>query len=147
MKNSIFTAILITFVGFMGVAQNSTKLVNDQNPNYQISLDKYLAAGELSNQTLTQGTTAQDTYTAIDPMEEKRKRQELRRFFRSQRPLWRHQERLERAKNPSFFNDGRNRNFNFRNGFNNRNRFNFRNGFNRRNNGWFNNRSFFNFGF
>jgi hypothetical protein len=147
MKNYIFSATLIIFVGFIGLAQNSTELVNDQNPNYQTSLNKYLAAGELSNQTLTQGTTAQDTYTAIDPMEERRKRQELRRFFRSQRPLWRHQERLERAKNPSFFNGRRNPNFNFRNGFNNRNRFNSRNGFNSRNNGWFNNRSFFNFDF
>ena len=96
MKIKNFTIILCTLLSFMGIAQNSIELGTDQNPNYKISLDKYVAASKDISQTLTQGTTSQETYVAIDPMEEKRKRKELRKYFRSQRPLWRHQERLER---------------------------------------------------
>ena len=131
MKIQNFTIILCTLLSFMGIAQNSIELGTDQNPNYKISLDKYVAASKDISQTLTQGTTSQETYVAIDPMEEKRKRKELRKYFRSQRPLWRHQERLERAKSPSFFR-GRNRSFNTRYG---------NNFFNR---SWFNNHSLLN---
>jgi len=113
MKSNIFTIILITFIGFTATAQVSGTLVANQNPNYQISQDKYIAINEVSDLTLTQGTTAQETYTAIDPMEEKRKRQELRKHYRSQRPLWRHQERMERAKNTTYYSR-RYRNFNNR---------------------------------
>ncbi len=120
MKNKILTTILITLVGFIGMAQNSVELIANQNPNYQTSLDKYITANNVSNETLTQGTTVQETYTAIDYMEEKRKRKELRKYFRSQRPLWRHQERLERAKTPSYYN-GTHRNYRSNyNNFNNR---------------------------
>ena len=48
---------------------------------YKISLDKYVAASKDISQTLTQGTTSQETYVAIDPMEEKRKRKELRKYL------------------------------------------------------------------
>ena len=131
MKTKFFTISLIILVSLIGIAQNSVELEADQNPNYKISLDKYIAASKEISQTLTQGTTSQETYTAIDPMEEKRKRKELRKYFRSQRPLWRHQERLERAKNPSYFR-GRNSSFNTRYGYNNFN------------SGWFNNHSLLN---
>tara|TARA_B110000093_G_C12841035_1_gene355248 strand:+ start:260 stop:676 length:417 start_codon:yes stop_codon:yes gene_type:complete len=130
MKSKILTAILITFVGFIGVAQNSVALVADQNPNYQTSLNKYMVASKVTHQTLTQGTTTQETYTPIDPMEEKRKRKELKKHYKSQRPLWRHQERMESAKNPSYYNRGY-RNYNTRNNYNNR---------------WFNSQSLLNLG-
>ena len=80
MKNNILTIALITLLSFIGIAQNSTDLVADQNPNYHISLDKYMTENKVSDLTLLQGTTAQETYTAIDPMEEKRKRKALRRY-------------------------------------------------------------------
>ena len=35
----------------------------------------------------------------IDPLEEKRQLRSLKRKYRANRALWRHQERLERAKN------------------------------------------------
>ena len=132
MKNKIFTVLLMILVGFTGTAQNATALVTDQNPNYQISLDKYMTENKVSDLTLLQGTTAQETYTAIDPMEEKRKRKALRRYYRSLRPLWRHQERLERAKNPYYINR-RYRNYNNRN-------------YNNRNNRWLNSQSLLNLG-
>jgi len=133
MKNKIFILLFLTSVGFTGIAQNSTDLVADQNPNYQISLDKYMSENNASDLTLLQGTTAQETYTAIDPMEEKRKRKALRRYYRSLRPLWRHQERLERAKNP-YYSNRRYRNYNNRN-YNHYN-----------NNRWLNSQSLLNLG-
>lgn len=105
MKTKLITTVLIAFVGFVAMAQNSIALVSDQNSNYQTSLNKYVTINTVNKTNLLQGTTAQETYTAIDPMEEKRKRKELRKYFRSQRPLWRHQERLERAKNPVNYNN------------------------------------------
>ena len=81
MKIKNFTIILCTLLSFMGIAQNSIELGTDQNPNYKISLDKYVAASKDISQTLTQGTTSQETYVAIDPMEEKRKRKELRNYY------------------------------------------------------------------
>ena len=132
MKNNILTIALITLLSFIGIAQNSTDLVADQNPNYHISLDKYMTENKVSDLTLLQGTTAQETYTAIDPMEEKRKRKALRRYYRSLHPLWRHQERLERAKNPYYINR-RYRNYNNRN-------------YNNRNNRWLNSQSLLNLG-
>ncbi|PQJ72900.1 hypothetical protein [Polaribacter butkevichii] len=134
MKTKILTVVLITFVGFIGMAQQSVALLADQNPNYQTSLQKYTAANEVNSITLLQGTTVQETYTAIDPMEAKRQRKELRKYFRSQRPLWRHQERLERAKNPAtYYHSGYN-------GFSNNYRYN------RFNNGYLNSNSLLNLG-
>jgi len=104
MKNTIYTAILFSLVSFIGTAQDNEALVPDQNPNYKVSLDKYTTANSVDNLTLKQGTTVQDTYKAIDPMEAKRERKELRQYYRSQKPLWRQEVRLERAKNTSYYN-------------------------------------------
>ncbi|MCL5127734.1 MULTISPECIES: hypothetical protein [unclassified Algibacter] len=112
MKNKLLATVLIGFIGSVGIAQNSVELVANQNPNYQISLDKYVTANTFNNATLLQGTTLQETYIAIDPMERKRENKELRAYFRSQRPLWRHQERLERAKNTAYYNYDNYRNYN-----------------------------------
>ena len=55
---------------------------------------------------LAQGTTEQDTYKAIDPLEEKRELRSIKRKHRAQRALWRHQERMERAKHGGYYNRG-----------------------------------------
>lgn len=99
MKKAIFTIITLGLFS-LGFSQNTT-LVEDQNPNYMQSQDKYMAAAE--THTTLQGTTAQETYKAIDPLEEKRELRALRRSYRAQRPLWRHQRRLERIKNTQYF--------------------------------------------
>ena len=75
-------------------------LVTNQNPNYKVSYDKYVASSE--QYTDQQGTTVQETYVAIDPIEEKRNRKKIRKDYRAQRSLWRHQERMERAKNTRY---------------------------------------------
>jgi len=123
-----FTLIAVSFS-----IQSQEVLEADQNPNYRISQAKYTDSIQ-KVYTQLQGTTAQETYKAIDPLEEKRELKALRRQYRAQRPLWRHQRRLERIKNTQYFrNDGYYgyNNYGFRyNNFSNRYR-----GFGR-NNGW-----------
>ncbi|AXT61520.1 hypothetical protein D1816_14545 [Aquimarina sp. AD10] len=93
MKNIII--ILVVFFGYQGMlkAQESKDLLGLQNPNYEVSLKKYDSIR--SSYTLQQGTTLQETYTARDPIEEKRER-------RAQRRLRRHERALARAQNPTY---------------------------------------------
>lgn len=95
MKKTAFLFILL--LSFLGNAQETVKTVADQNTNHLKVAQKYLKNS--SSITSLQGTTLQSTYKAIDPMEEKRERKKIRKDYRSQRFLWRHQERMERAKN------------------------------------------------
>ena len=96
MKYILFISALL--IGFASNAQDT--LAPDQNPNYKKSLARYDST--FTEYTLLQGTTFQDTYEAIDPMEQRRKLREMRREFRAKRPLWRHQRRMERARNPGW---------------------------------------------
>lgn len=93
MKNIII--ILVVFFGYQGMlkAQESKDLLGLQNPNYEVSLKKYDSIR--SSYTLQQGTTLQETYTARDPIEEKRER-------RAQRRLRRHERALARAQNQTY---------------------------------------------
>lgn len=100
MKEIIYlSALLFIIPTLYGQEQ---QLINNQNPNYQISLEKYTANTQEYN--TTQGTTTQNTYKAIDPLEEKRELKSIKRKYKAQRRLWRHQERLERAKNTTTYN-------------------------------------------
>lgn len=95
--------ILIIFIIVMGsalYAQESTYLEADQNPNAQAAYEKYAKIAD--DYILKQGTTSQETYVAIDPMEEKRIRRKIHKDHRAMRSLWRHEERLERAKNTQY---------------------------------------------
>jgi|GEM_PF-462356 len=140
MKNIILYITIFT-AGFSVFAQqDNLALEADQNPNYEISQNKYTDSIQKSH-TLLQGTTLQDTYRAIDPLEEKRELKSLRRQHRAQRPYWRHQRRLERIRNTQYFENntwgwGNNLNNNFYSGFNNfhNRRFNnfYKRGFNTR---------------
>jgi len=115
MKISIVT--LFSFLSFCVVsAQNFQELEEDQNPNYKIVMAKYKEYPE--ELTLLEGTTAQETYKAIDPLEEKRELQSQRRQFRAQRPYWRHQRRMERIKNTRYY-ENNNRFFDY--GYHNNN--------------------------
>ncbi len=75
--------------------------IDDQNPNHKISYEKYVVQSE--KYTAKQGTTEDQTYVAIDPMEEKRVRKNIHKNHRAMRYLWRHEERLERAKNTRYY--------------------------------------------
>ncbi|MGY5354645.1 hypothetical protein [Wenyingzhuangia sp. IMCC45467] len=97
MKNLTFIFISIMFVGVLNA---QTNIVSDQNPNAKAAYEKYAVVA--NDYILKQGTTSQQTYVAIDPMEEKRIRKNIRKDYRAMRPLWRHQERMERAKHTSY---------------------------------------------
>ncbi len=126
-----FLLSLSLFAFNLAVAQMDDTLVADQNPNYRRSLAKYDSIA--SNYTSKQGTTVQDTYVAIDPMEHKRKMQELRREYRAQRPLWRQERRMARINNTQYVDYGFNNwNTGWNTGWNN----GWNNGFGRNNRGW-----------
>jgi hypothetical protein len=77
-----------------GVAQ--TDLAPDQNPNYAVSRDKYMKMADSIN--AWHGTTAQETYRAIDYLEDKREAREQRRAFRQEL-------RMERARRGYYYYD------------------------------------------
>lgn len=98
MKNLLF--ILAVFIQSMVLNAQ----VQDQNPNYLKSQERYMATSE--QYTALQGTTAQETYKAIDRLEEKRELKSIRRQLRAQRPAWRQERRLERIKNRPYYYSG-----------------------------------------
>jgi len=88
---------LILLVGVMFSVIGYSQTDADQNPNHKAVYEKYMESA--NSYVIKQGTTAQDTYVAIDPMEEKRIRKKIHKDHRAMRSLWKHEERLERAKN------------------------------------------------
>lgn len=98
MKNILIIFMLV--ISSTLYAQENNKIEADQNPNAQKAYEKYAKIAD--SYISKQGTTAQDTYVAIDPMEEKRIRKKIRKDQRAMRSLWRHEERLERAKNTQY---------------------------------------------
>jgi hypothetical protein len=69
---------LITLLAFGALGSSLAQTLEaDQNPNYQISLDKYLAKSDELTSTLS--TTIQDTYEAYDWREAKEAKKQLRR--------------------------------------------------------------------
>jgi len=102
MKSMIILTFLLVFTSFGYGQQN--KILPDQNPRFHISLDRYL--NEKNTYVLLQGTTLQETYKAIDPLEDKREQRAFRRKLKNFRPLWRHQRRIERIRNSRYYNFG-----------------------------------------
>ncbi|ANW95143.1 hypothetical protein AXE80_02060 [Wenyingzhuangia fucanilytica] len=98
MKNILIVFILVMSSALY--AQENAHLETDQNKNAQAAYEKYAKIAD--EYTLQQGTTAQETYVAIDPMEEKRIRKKIHKDHRAMRSLWRHEERMERAKNTQY---------------------------------------------
>lgn len=98
-----------------GQATYAQDLAPDQNPNYRVSMVKYMAVKDSLTGTLS--TTVQDTYKAYDWYEAKMER-------KAQKKQWRHEERMARAKY------GRNY-YSYDNGY-------YGNYYNRYNSGWSN---------
>ena len=96
MKNLLFILAIVLQSTLLSAQEYN------QNPNYKESQQKYMASAE--QYTSLQGTTVQETYKAIDRLEEKRELKAQRRALRAQRPIWRQERRLERIKNrPNFY--------------------------------------------
>lgn len=91
--------LLSMLVSGLGYSQ----AVANQNPNHQEAYQKYVSTA--NDYIAKQGTTTQDTYVAIDPIEEKRIRKKTRKDHRAMRSLWRHEERIERAKNTRYYSN------------------------------------------
>ena len=89
MKKVILSAITLVAILFSGTAIAQTSLASDQNPNYLVSQQKYMKMADSIN--TWHSTTPQETYRAIDYLEDKRIAREERRQFR--REL-----RMERAR-------------------------------------------------
>jgi hypothetical protein len=95
-RNILYYSFLLTMLltGFTGMAQNT--LVQDQNPRYQESRDKYMSMSDSIN--TWHSTTYQDTYKAIDFLVDRREARAERRNFRREI-------RLARAQNYRYYDD------------------------------------------
>jgi hypothetical protein len=102
-KNILLAFSLLMLFAFSGTAQNS--LASDQNPNYMVSQARYMKMADSIN--AWHSTTPQETYKAIDYLEDKRE-------ARADRKAWRHELRMERARYGGWYNDGYN---NYNNGY------------------------------
>ncbi|WP_131248833.1 hypothetical protein [Aquimarina atlantica] len=102
MRN-IFSVFVFVMIGCIGYSQEA-QLEEDQNPNYKEAMNRFLKNSQ--EYTIQQGTTVQETYKAIDPLEEKRELRSLRRQYRSQRAYWRHERRLKRIENTRYYDYG-----------------------------------------
>lgn len=90
MKISIHRSLLtLAVMLFAGAVMAQTTLAPDQNPDFAISRAKYMKTADSIN--TWQGTTAQETYKAIDYLADKAEARANRRAFRQQL-------RLERAR-------------------------------------------------
>ncbi|MGL5275636.1 hypothetical protein [Myroides sp.] len=74
---------------FFNQTTYAQELAPDQNPNYRVSMVKYMAVKD--SLTSTMSTTVQDTYKAYDWYEAKLER-------KAQKKQWKHEERMARAK-------------------------------------------------
>lgn len=97
MKSILLTASLLVIATLTGTAQDNA--LAQQNPSYMVSQARYMKMADSINSW--HGTTVQDTYKAIDFLEDKRE-------LRANRRAWRHELRMERARNSGWYNDGYN---------------------------------------
>lgn len=79
----ICLTLFATFIVGAGFIRAQEELTPDQNPNYKKSQEKYMAKKE--ELTKNEGTTVQSTYKAIDDMQIKQERKDLRRSNRQDR--------------------------------------------------------------
>ncbi len=75
--------LFCSFLCLFSLNNYAQDLAYDQNPNYKISQDKYMKMAD--SLTRLHGTTLQETYKAIDYLEDKREAREKRREYRMQR--------------------------------------------------------------
>lgn len=94
MKSFLLTASLVMVIALTGTAQNSATQ-QEQNPSFMVSQARYMKMADSINSW--HGTTLQETYKAIDYLEDKREQ-------RANRRAWRHELRMERARNSGWYN-------------------------------------------
>lgn len=92
MKSILLAGSLIVVATLTGTAQN---LAQDQNPSFMVSQARYMKMADSINSW--HGTTLQETYKAIDYLEDKRAE-------RASRKAWRRELRMERARNNGWYN-------------------------------------------
>ncbi|NII24568.1 hypothetical protein HB364_05745 [Pseudoflavitalea sp. X16] len=95
MKSILLTASLVVVSALTSTAQDNS--LAQQNPSYMVSQARYMKMADSINSW--HGTTIQDTYKAIDYLEDKREQ-------RANRRAWRHELRMERARNSGWYNNG-----------------------------------------
>ncbi len=87
MKKILHSILFFAFVGMAETGKAQTELALNQNPNFELTRAKYMAMADSVNQW--HSTTIQNTYKAIDFLEDKKiaraERQEFRRELRLQR--------------------------------------------------------------
>ena len=112
--------LLTIMIAACTVATYAQVTVQDQNPNYKLSMDKYVAAQPSLQATMN--TTVQSTYEAYDWSTAKAERQKDRRDFRRQRQLF----NMYNGYNDGYYND-----YNYGNRYNNGyNNYGYNNGYN-----------------
>lgn len=94
-KTVLFAVSFLLVLTLAGNAQ--TALAPDQNPNYMVSQARYMKMADSINSW--HGTTPQETYKAIDYLEDKRE-------MRATRREWRRELRMERARNSGWYYNG-----------------------------------------
>jgi hypothetical protein len=86
----ILTLFWIAFGVLMAYQEaNAQTQAENQNPNFRVSMNKYLAAAD--SLSVTMNTTVQNTYKAYDWYEAREERRALRKQYR-------HEERMARIK-------------------------------------------------
>ncbi len=99
-------------IGVTGFSQTDP----DQNPNYQVSQQKYADKADEINKT--QGQTIQDTYTAFDWTEYKAQKKQDRKDSRYNRRQMKYQYyRPYGYNNGGYYNNGYNNNGYYNNGY------------------------------
>lgn len=89
--------LITLFVVSLGLTVQAQELLPDQNPNFQISKNKYMQHKDSLGMYMN--TTVQNTYKAYDWYEARQERRQIRFDNRMQRRLW-------SAQNTYWINDG-----------------------------------------
>lgn len=99
----ICLSLFATLMLGTGISKAQEELTPDQNPNYKKSLEKYMAQKE--ELTKNEGTTVQATYKAIDDMQLKQERKDLRKSNRQDRRMARINNNRYSYNTPYYFSN------------------------------------------
>lgn len=95
--NNVIKVVVLMLCSLFTSHVSAQVPVFDQNPNYRVSMEKYMM--QKDSLLVNLGETVQDTYKAYDWYEAKQERKALKRQYR-------HEERMARAKyGRSYYSD------------------------------------------
>lgn len=114
MKKTLLIATSMMLM--LAVAATAQTTDPDQNPDYMVSQARYVRMADSINSW--HSTTPQETYKAIDYLEDKRE-------MRANRKIWRRELRMERARNSGWYYNGNG----YNNGYYPYNNYNYNNGY------------------